>query len=222
VRLYGRRIEIADDIAAEIGDTPLAWLDSFTDNLAGTVESFSPANSVKDRIGAAMLDCAERMCHLDDDPVVEATSGNTGIGLAMACVARGYDLVFTMPKSVSEERRALLTALGAEVVLTPGGGGTDRAIQAADAIAEERDGVVASQFENIANPEAHRSTTGQGIWDDTDREVDVFVAGVGTGVLSPVSQSTSKKNSALTSTPWPSNTGAPSGPLENSVEKRGP
>jgi len=163
VRLYGRRIEIADDIAAEIGDTPLVWLDSFTDNLAGTVESFSPANSVKDRIGAAMLDCAERMGHLDDDSVVEATSGNTGIGLAMACAARGYDLVFTMPKSVSEERRALLTALGAEVVLTPADGGMDRAIQAADAIAEERDGVVASQFENIANPEAHRSTTGQDI-----------------------------------------------------------
>ena len=175
-------MDIADDIAAEIGDTPLVWLDSFADNLAGKVESFNPANSVKDRIGAAMLDRAERMGHLDDDPVVvEATSGNTGIGLAMACAARGYDLVLTMPESMSEERRALLTALGAEVVLTPADGGMGGAIQAADAIAEERNGVVASQFENIANPEAHRSGTGPEIWADTDGEVDAFVAGVGTG-----------------------------------------
>ncbi|WP_436929484.1 cysteine synthase A [Halosimplex halobium] len=175
-------MEIADDIAAEIGDTPLVWLDSFADNLAGKVESFNPASSVKDRIGAAMLDRAERMGHLDDaDLVVEATSGNTGIGLAMACAARGYDLVLTMPESMSEERRALLSALGAEVVLTPADGGMDGAIEAADAIADERDGVVASQFENIANPEAHRSTTGPEVWADTDGEVDVFVAGVGTG-----------------------------------------
>ncbi|WP_436926976.1 cysteine synthase A [Halosimplex amylolyticum] len=175
-------MDIADDVAEEIGDTPLVWLDSFADNLAGKVESFNPASSVKDRIGAAMLDRAERMGHLDDDPViVEATSGNTGIGLATACAARGYDLVLTMPESMSEERRALLSALGAELVLTPADGGMDGAIQAADAIAEERDGVVARQFENIANPEAHRGSTGPEIWDDTDGEVDVFVAGVGTG-----------------------------------------
>ncbi|QLH77166.1 cysteine synthase A [Halosimplex rubrum] len=175
-------MDIADDIAAEIGDTPLVRLDSFADNLAGKVESFNPAGSVKDRIGAAMLDRAERMGHLDEaDLVVEATSGNTGIGLATACAARGYDLVLTMPESMSEERRALLSALGAEVVLTPADGGMDGAIEAAETIADERDGVVASQFENIANPEAHRSTTGPEIYEDTDGEVDAFVAGVGTG-----------------------------------------
>jgi len=175
-------MDIADDIAAEIGDTPLVWLDSFADNLAAKVESFNPANSVKDRIGAAMLDRAERMGHLDDtDLVVEATSGNTGIGLAMACAARGYDLVLTMPESMSEERRALLSALGAEVVLTPADGGMDGAVEAAETIADRREGVLASQFENIANPEAHRSSTGPEIWADTDGEVDVFVAGVGTG-----------------------------------------
>jgi len=173
---------IADDITEEVGDTPLVWLDAFADNLAGKVESFNPAGSVKDRIGAAMLDRAERMGELEPGGlVVEGTSGNTGIGLAAACAARGYDLVLTMPESMSEERRALLAALGAEVVLTPADEGMTGANEAAAAIADERGGVVASQFENIANPEAHRHATGPEIWDATDGDVDVFVAGVGTG-----------------------------------------
>ena len=174
-------MEIADDIAEEIGDTPLVWLDSFADNLAGKVESFNPANSVKDRIGAAMLDRAEAAGELDGELVVEATSGNTGIGLAMACAARDYELVLTMPESMSEERRALLSALGAEVVLTPADNGMGGAIDAAETIADRRGGVVASQFENEANPGAHRSTTGPEIWADTDGQVDAVVAGVGTG-----------------------------------------
>jgi len=173
---------IANDITDEIGDTPLVWLDAFADNLAGKVESFNPAGSVKDRIGAAMLDRAERLGELEPGGlVVEGTSGNTGIGLAMAAAARDYDLVLTMPESMSEERRALLAALGAEIVLTPAEDGMNGANAAAEAIADERGGVLASQFENIANPEIHRHTTGPEIWDATDGAVDAVVAGVGTG-----------------------------------------
>ncbi len=173
---------IADDITEAVGDTPLVWLGSFADNLAGKVESFNPGGSVKDRIGAAMLDRAERTGELKPGGlVVEGTSGNTGIGLATACAARGYDLVLTMPESASEERRALLAALGAEVVLTPAEEGMDGATATAAAIAERREGVLAGQFENAANPEAHRHTTGPEIWEATAGEVDVFVAGVGTG-----------------------------------------
>jgi len=175
-------MDIADDITDHIGNTPLVRRDAFAENLAGKVESFNPAGSVKDRIGAAMLDRAERMAGLEPgDTVVEATSGNTGIGLAMASAARGYDLVLTMPESMSEERRRLLSALGAEVVLTDADGGMGGAVEAAETIADRRDVVHARQFENIANPEVHRQTTGPEVWEATDGDVDAFVAGVGTG-----------------------------------------
>ncbi|MFB6087718.1 MAG: cysteine synthase A [Haloarculaceae archaeon] len=175
-------MNVADDITDSIGETPLVRLDSFADGLYGKVEAFNPAGSVKDRIGVAMLDRAERLGELEPGgTVVEATSGNTGIGLAMAASARGYDLVLTMPESMSEERRELLSAYGAELVLTPADDGMSGAIDAADAIADERGGVRARQFENLANPEVHRQTTGPEIWTDTDGDVDTVVAGVGTG-----------------------------------------
>ncbi|MFB6136973.1 MAG: cysteine synthase A [Halobacteriaceae archaeon] len=177
------RPAIAEDVTDLVGETPLVRLDAFADNLLGKVESFNPASSVKDRIAVSMLDAAAEAGELDDETtVVEPTSGNTGIGLAFAAAARGHDLVLTMPDSMSEERRQLLRALGADLVLTPGDEGMDGAIEAAEAIAAERENsVVLQQFANEANPGAHRETTGPEIWADTAGEVDVVVAGVGTG-----------------------------------------
>jgi cysteine synthase A len=174
---------IAGDVTDLIGGTPLVRLDTFAPNLVGKLEFFNPANSVKDRIGAAMLDHAEREGLVDDNTaIVESTSGNTGIGLAAACAARGYDLVLVMPDTMSEERRALLSALGAEVVLTDGDDGMDGAIGYADELAAElENSYVPQQFKNPANPGIHRETTGPEIWEDTDGEVDAVVAGVGTG-----------------------------------------
>lgn len=174
---------IAGDVTDLIGETPLVRLDTFAPNLVGKLEFFNPANSVKDRIGTAMLDHAEREGLLDDDTtIVESTSGNTGIGLAAAAAARGYDLVLVMPDTMSEERRALLSALGAEVVLTDGDDGMDGAIEYADELAAQLDdSYVPQQFENPANPGIHRETTGPEIWEGTDGEVDAVVAGVGTG-----------------------------------------
>jgi cysteine synthase A len=171
------------DVTDLIGDTPLVQLETFASNLVGKLEFYNPANSVKDRIGVAMLDRAQREGALSEDTViVEPTSGNTGIGLAAACAARGYDLVLVMPDSMSEERRALLSSLGAEVVLTDGDGGMNGAIEYADELAEELpDSYVPQQFKNPANPAIHRETTGPEIWTDTDGDVDAFVAGVGTG-----------------------------------------
>ena len=174
---------IADDVTDLVGETPLVRLDTFAPNLVGKLESFNPANSVKDRIGAAMLDRAEREGLVDEDTtIVESTSGNTGIGLATACAARGYDLVLVMPDTMSEERRALLSALGAEVVLTDGDDGMNGAIEYADDLADElENSYVPQQFENPANPGIHRETTGPEIWNDTDGDVDAVVAGIGTG-----------------------------------------
>lgn len=174
---------IADDVTDLVGETPLVRLDTFAPNLVGKLESFNPANSVKDRIGTAMLDRAEREGLVDDDTtIVESTSGNTGIGLAAAAAARGYDLVLVMPDTMSEERRALLSALGAEVVLTDGDDGMNGAIEYADELAAELpNSYVPQQFENPANPGIHRETTGPEIWNDTDGDVDTVVAGVGTG-----------------------------------------
>jgi cysteine synthase A len=174
---------IADDVTDLVGQTPLVRLDTFAPNLVGKLESFNPANSVKDRIGVAMLDRAEREGLVDDDTtIVESTSGNTGIGLATACAARGYDLILVMPDTMSDERRALLLALGAEVVLTDGDDGMNGAIEYADELAAELDNsYVPQQFENPANPAVHRETTGPEIWTDTDGDVDAVVAGVGTG-----------------------------------------
>jgi cysteine synthase A len=147
------------------------------------LESFNPAHSVKDRIGVAMLDAAEKAELIGPDTIIlEPTSGNTGIALAMVCAARGYKCTFTMPETMSKERRAILRAYGAELVLTPGPDGMPGAIAKAEELAkEDLRYFVPQQFDNPANPAIHRATTAEEIWRDTDGEVDVVVAGVGTG-----------------------------------------
>ncbi len=178
---------IYDDATKLIGNTPLVRINSLTEGAVATVlgklEFYNPSNSVKDRIGVAIVDAAEASGELKPGgTIVEATSGNTGIALAMVGAARGYNVVLTMPETMSKERRALLRAFGAELVLTPGPTGMKGAVEAADAIAAERPGaVLARQFANLANPEIHRKTTAIEIWDDTDGEVDIVVAGIGTG-----------------------------------------
>jgi len=175
-------VRAADAIDDLIGETPLLRLDSFAENLYGKVEAGNPY-SVKDRIARGIVDAAEDAGALEPGGVVvEATSGNTGIGLAAVCAARGYDCVLAMPDSMSAERRTLLSALGADLELTPGAEGMSAANRLADEIAAERENAVrASQFENEANPAAHRRTTGPEIWRDTGGTVDAVVAGVGTG-----------------------------------------
>ena len=179
---------IADSITDLIGRTPLVRLKRISDGsgaeILGKLESFNPAGSVKDRIGLAMIDAAEAQGLLTPETsvVVEPTSGNTGIALAFVCAARGYRCILTMPETMSVERRTLLRAYGAELVLTPGADGMRGAIAKAEEIAEETEGAfVPQQFENPANPEIHRRTTAEEIWADTDGEIDVLVAGVGTG-----------------------------------------
>ena len=178
---------IFDDVTKLIGNTPLVRINSLTEGAVATVlaklEFYNPSSSVKDRIGVAIVDAAEASGELKPGgTIVEATSGNTGISLAMVGAARGYNVVLAMPETMSKERRALLRAFGAELILTPGPTGMKGAIDAADAIAAERPGaVLARQFANEANPEIHRKTTAIEIWDDTDGEVDIVVAGIGTG-----------------------------------------
>ena len=178
---------IANDITELIGGTPMVRLNRMTEGLPGDVlvklESFNPAASVKDRIGVAMIDAAESTGDLKPGgTVIEPTSGNTGIALAMVCAARGYKLVITMPETMSKERRAILRAFGAELILTPGPEGMGGAIGAAEKLADENpDWFMPAQFDNAANPAIHRATTAEEIWNDTDGEVDVFVSGVGTG-----------------------------------------
>lgn len=178
---------IASDITRLVGNTPLVRLNRIARGARGSVvaklESFNPLSSVKDRIGLAMIDAAEKdgLIHRDS-VIVESTSGNTGIGLAFVCAARGYNLIITMPETMSVERRLLLEALGAEVVLTPGSEGMAGAIKKAQALAAETpNSFMAQQFQNPANPRAHRETTAEEIWRDTGGLVDVLVAGVGTG-----------------------------------------
>jgi cysteine synthase A len=181
------QVRIADDITQLIGNTPLVRLRRVTDGAAAQVvaklESFNPANSVKDRIGVAMIDAAERAGLIGADTIVlEPTSGNTGIALAMVCAARGYRCMLTMPETMSMERRQLLRALGAGLVLTPGPDGMPGAIARAEELAKgDSRYFVPQQFENPANPAIHRATTAEEIWRDTDGAVDIFVAGVGTG-----------------------------------------
>ncbi len=177
---------ILDDVTQAVGNTPLVRLNRIIDSdatVAAKLEFYNPASSVKDRIGVAIIDAAEASGELKPGgTVVEATSGNTGIALAMVGAARGYDVVLTMPETMSKERRALLRAYGAELVLTPGSEGIKGAVTRAEAIAAERPGaVLARQFANEANPEIHRRTTAEEIWKDTDGEVDIVVAGIGTG-----------------------------------------
>ena len=178
----------AGSITELIGRTPLIRLNRISDEtgaeVLGKLESFNPGGSVKDRIGLAMIDAAERDGRIAPGrtTLIEPTSGNTGVALAMVAAARGYDLVLTMPDTFSVERRALLKAYGARLVLTPGSEGMAGAVgRAAELAAELDDAFVPQQFENPANPEAHRLTTAEEIWEDTGGEVDVFVAGVGTG-----------------------------------------
>jgi len=178
---------IADDVTKLVGNTPLVRLNRVTEGAGATVaaklEYYNPLASVKDRIAVSMIEDGEARGKIKKDTViVEPTSGNTGIGLAFACAARGYRLVLTMPDSVSVERRQIMEILGAEVVLTPGDSGMPGAIERAKAIAADSgDFFMPMQFENPANPEAHRRTTAQEIWRDTEGKVDIFVAGVGTG-----------------------------------------
>jgi cysteine synthase len=178
---------IADDITKLIGNTPLVRLNRLTADLDATVvaklESFNPLHSVKDRIGVSMIEAAEREGRITKDSIiVEPTSGNTGIAIAFVCAAKGYRAVLTMPDSVSTERRQILQALGAEIVLTPGGDGMPGAIRKAEEIvASNPKAFMPQQFSNPANPAIHRQTTAEEIWRDTGGKVDVFVAGVGTG-----------------------------------------
>jgi cysteine synthase A len=178
---------IYDDATKLIGNTPLVRLNKLTEGLEATVvaklEFYNPANSVKDRIGVSIIDAAEASGELEPGgTIVEGTSGNTGIALAWVGAARGYNVVLTMPETMSKERRALLRAYGAELVLTPGSEGMKGAVSRAEQIAAERPGaVLARQFANEANPEIHRKTTAEEIWADTDGKVDIVVAGIGTG-----------------------------------------
>jgi len=178
---------IYEDMTMTIGDTPLVRLNRITEGLGATVvaklESFNPLGSVKDRIAVNMIDAAEEAGQIDEDTVIiEPTSGNTGVGLAFVCAARGYDLVLTMPDTMSQERRRLLKAFGAELILTPGEKGMPGAVTKAEELAEGNPRTfIPQQFQNPANPEIHRRTTAEEIWRDTDGEVDILVVGVGTG-----------------------------------------
>ncbi len=180
-------MKIANDVTQLIGNTPLVRLRRVTDGAVAQVvaklEFYNPAHSVKDRIGVSMIDAAEKAGKIKSDTIiVEPTSGNTGIGLAMVCAARGYKCVMTMPETVSKERRMILRAYGAEVILTPGSEGMAGAIKKADElVASDPKYFMPQQFKNPANPEIHRQTTAEEIWRDTDGQVDILVAGVGTG-----------------------------------------
>ena len=177
---------IAGNITELVGGTPLVAMPRIAAGLKARVvaklESFNPCASVKDRIGLAMIEAAERDGRLEPgSTIVEPTSGNTGVGLAFVAASRGYRLVLTMPETMSLERRRLLAALGAELILTPGAGGMGAAIGLAEKLAEEEGYLLLQQFANPANPEMHRKTTAEELWRDTDGKIDVFVAGVGTG-----------------------------------------
>lgn len=180
-------MKIANNITELVGNTPLVRLNRLTAGLPGQVvvklEYFNPAHSVKGRIGVAMIEAAERAGLINADTIiVEPTSGNTGIALAMVAAQRGYRLVLIMPDTMSKERRKLLRAYGAELILTPGAEGMAGAIRKANEMAAENPNVwIPQQFENAANPEIHRRTTAEEIWRDTDGQVDYVVSGIGTG-----------------------------------------
>ena len=183
---------IYEDLTKTVGNTPLVRLNRLTSGLEATVvaklESFNPLSSVKDRIGVAMIEAAEKAGHLKPDTIIlEPTSGNTGIALAFVCAARGYRLTLVMPETMSIERRKLLRALGADLILTPGPGGMGGAVRTAEEMLakDPRYYYIPQQFCNPANPEIHRKTTAEEIWRDTDGRVDFVVAGAGTGGTIP-------------------------------------
>ncbi len=199
-------MNIARDITAVVGNTPLVRLNRLTQGLEATVaaklEFMNPAHSVKDRIGVAMIDAAEREGRIKPGTVIiEPTSGNTGIALAMVCAARGYKLTLTMPETMSKERRVLLRAYGAELVLTPGAEGMIGAVRKAEElVAEDPNAFMPQQFKNVANVDVHRRTTAEEIWKDTDGRVDALVAGVGTGgTITGVSQALKAKKPSFKS-----------------------
>ena len=175
-----------DSIVATVGNTPLVKINRLIEPEAivyAKLEYLNPLASVKDRIGKAMIEAAERDGKIGKDTIIiEPTSGNTGISLAFVCAAKGYKLILTMPESMSVERRALLRALGADLVLTPAAEGMPGAIRASEKLASETaNSFVPQQFKNPANPEVHRKTTAEEIWEDTDGQVDILVSGIGTG-----------------------------------------
>jgi len=187
LRSIKEAVSVYDNLTDLMGSTPLLKLKRISEGLPGLVaaklEYFNPGGSVKDRVGYAMIkDAEEKGILTSRSVVIEPTSGNTGIGLAVVCAVRGYRLILTMPETMSEERRNLLKAYGAEVVLTPGNKGIPGAIEKAKELASEiPNAFLAGQFENEANPQIHRKTTAREIWEDTGGRVDIFVAGVGTG-----------------------------------------
>jgi cysteine synthase A len=183
-----KRVGIPSNMAALVGGTPMVRFSRLAEGLGaeviGKLEAYNPAGSVKDRIGVAMIEAAEAEGRIEPGrtTVVESTSGNTGIALAFVCAAKGYRLVVTMPQGMTRERASLLRLYGAEVILVESMGGMHEAVDEADRIARgTKDSFVPQQFKNPANPEAHRRTTAEEIWSDLDGDVDVFVAGVGTG-----------------------------------------
>jgi cysteine synthase A len=180
-------MRIANDVTQLIGNTPLVRLRRLTEgakaDVVAKLEYYNPAHSVKDRIGVSMIDAAEKAGKIKQDTIIlEPTSGNTGIALAFVCAARGYKLVLTMPETMSKERRVLLKAYGAKLILTPGSEGISGAIKRAEELAAgDSRYFIPQQFNNPANPEIHRKTTAEEIWRDTDGKVDFLVAGIGTG-----------------------------------------
>ena len=180
-------MRIANDVTELIGNTPLVRLRRLTEGaraeVAAKLEYYNPAHSVKDRIGVSMIEAAEKAGKIKPDTIIlEPTSGNTGIALAFVCAAKGYKLVLTMPETMSKERRMLLKAYGAQLILTPGPEGMPGAIKRAEELAaSDPRYFIPQQFQNPANPEIHRKTTAEEIWRDTDGTVDILVAGIGTG-----------------------------------------
>ena len=197
-------MRIANDITALVGNTPLVRINRLTDGANATVaaklEYFNPAHSVKDRIGVSMIDAAQAAGLIGPDTnIVEPTSGNTGIALAMVAAARGIKITLVMPETMSKERRALLRGYGAELILTPGPEGMGGAIRTAEElVAANPNYLLLQQFNNPANPAIHRATTAEEIWNDTDGKVDIFIAGVGTGgTITGVGQVLKEKNPSI-------------------------